>query len=514
MMLEKGVSGQPIVSDANQPDIDVPESNFRAGEQLAEIVRTTLGPKGLDKLLLTSDGKMVVTNDGASILDRLDIEHPAANLVVEVAKTQDTRAGDGTTSAVILAGELLSGAKSLRERGIHPTKIIEGYHLAATHAKEELQELTVSVDTGDDEQLEDIARTVVTGKWDASGTDFLANRAVEAVRAIEGENRVAFERITRKTIPGGSFYDSEVIDGLVIDLEESSTDVVSPDEHLPASYTDATVALIDEELSTDEPTGIGSVKPDTYGDFEAFREYEQEVYEQYADALTGIGADVVFCQQSIDDPVRYRLAEEGVLAVERTRRDELNKLARVTGAQPVPIDQLTAANVGTATSVERRSVGPTELTVASGFDEFDHMDIIAAHRPDLGTMEALLRHLVEEEEPRRTFQVLFDQALLQWIRGEGEYRETWAAFQERVMGALERVAGSLGSGDGGLVFTSGGTISAIAQRLLAFPPEHVPAFNGMLVNAGITRVVSGRRGLRLASLNEHVFLPEPLFTFR
>lgn len=157
---------------------------------------------------------------------------------------------------------------------------------------------------------------------------------------------------------------------------------------------------------------------------------------------------------------------------------------------------------------------PGEWREESGFDEFDHMDVIAAHRPDLGTMEALLRHLVEEEEPRRAFQALFDQALLQWVHGEGEYRETWAAFQERVMGALERVAGSLESGDGGLVFTSGGTISAVAQRLLAFPPEHVPAFNGMLVNAGITRVASGRRGLRLASLNEHVFLPEPLFTFR
>lgn len=157
---------------------------------------------------------------------------------------------------------------------------------------------------------------------------------------------------------------------------------------------------------------------------------------------------------------------------------------------------------------------PGEWREDSGFDEFDHLDVIAAHRPDLGTMDALVRHLADEEEPRRAFQVLFDQALLRWIRAEGEYRESWVAFQERIMGALESVADSLGSGEGGLVFTSGGTISAIAQRLLAFPPEYVPAFNGMLVNAGITRVASGVRGLRLASLNEHVFLPEPFFTFR
>lgn len=149
-----------------------------------------------------------------------------------------------------------------------------------------------------------------------------------------------------------------------------------------------------------------------------------------------------------------------------------------------------------------------------GFDEFDHMDVIAAHRPDLGTMGALVRHLSGEEEPRRAFQALFDQALLAWIRGDGRYRESWTAFQLRVMEAVERLADSLAPGQCSLVFTSGGVISALAQALLAFPPERVPAFNGMLVNAGITRVASGGRGLRLASLNEHVFLPEPLFTFR
>lgn len=376
MMSEKGMSPQPLVSGNDSNNADVSESNFRAGEQLAETIRTTLGPKGLDKLLMTSDGKIIVTNDGASILDRLAIEHPAANLIVEVAEQQDTRAGDGTTSAVLLAGELLSEARSLREKGVHPTKITEGYHLAATHAKDSLTDLTVPVDTDDDDQLESIARTVITGKWDSSGTQFLAERAVQAVRAIEGDNRVAFEKITRKTVPGGSFYDSEIIEGLVIDMEESSTDNVSPDERLPASYTDATVALIDEELSTDEPTGIGAVDPDSYDDFERFREHEEEVYQGYVETLTDVGTDVLFCQQSIDDPVRYKLADQGILAIERTRRDELNKLARATGAQPVTMEQLSPATVGQATSVERRSVGPTEMTIVSGFDKFDQVSLL------------------------------------------------------------------------------------------------------------------------------------------
>lgn len=373
-MSDNVTSPQSFISGAAGNDGDGYESNFAAGQQLAETIRTTLGPKGLDKMLVTSDGKIVVTNDGASILDRMKIEHPAAKLIVEVADQQDTRAGDGTTSAVLLAGELLREAGSLLEKSVHPTKITEGYHLAAVRSRELLAEQTVSVDL-DDDLLEDVARTVVTGKWDDDATDFLAERAVEAVRAIERDGRVGFEKITRKTLPGGSFYDSEVIEGLLIDLEESSTDVVSP-AGLPTEFHDATVALVDEELSTDEPTGIGTVSLDSYEDYEAFNEYEHGVYEGYVTRLTEVGADVVFCQQSIDDSVRYGLAGEGVLTVERTRRDELNKLARATGAQPVTMENLTRATVGRATTVERRPVGSTEVVVVSGFDEFDQISLL------------------------------------------------------------------------------------------------------------------------------------------
>ena len=277
---------------------------------------------------------------------------------------------------MLFAGELLSEAGALLEQGIHPTKIIEGYDIATTHLKESLSELTVPIDPDDDAQLRNIARTVVTGKWDAAGTDFLADRAVQAVRAIETDNRIPFERITRKTIPGGSFHDSELVEGLVIDMDESSTDIVSPEEQLPSTYTDATVTLIDEELSTDEPTGIGAVDPDSYDDYEAFKEYEDGVYDGYVQAIVDAGTDVLFCQQSIDEPVRYQLADEGILAVERTRRDELNKLARATGAQAVTVEQLSPAVVGRATSIERRSVGPTDVTVVSGFDEFDQISLI------------------------------------------------------------------------------------------------------------------------------------------
>ena len=228
-MVDPAIYGQPAPVGTDQ-DGDIWEWNFEAGQALADIVRTTLESKGLDTMLVTDEGKVVVTNDGASIIDRLDVDHPAARLIVEVAKSQDSLAGDGTTSAIILAGELLGNAKSLIKQGVYSTKITQGYHLAVSRASATADELTLPVDRDDDEQLRNIACTVVTGKWDDTATDFLAEKAVETVRNIEQDGRVGFERITRKAIPGGSFYDSEIIEGLVIDMEESSTAIVSPDE--------------------------------------------------------------------------------------------------------------------------------------------------------------------------------------------------------------------------------------------------------------------------------------------
>ncbi|RQG86784.1 thermosome subunit 1 [Natrarchaeobius halalkaliphilus] len=374
-MVDNDVSPESLVSTATRDTSETRESNFDAGTQLAETVRSTLGPNGLDKMLV-SNGTVVVTNDGASILNRLDISHPVATLIVEVAEQQDVTAGDGTTTAVVLAGELLSKADSLLEKGLHPAKITEGYQIAASHVVSLLDKRTVSIDFDDDRRLRDIARTVVTGKWDESGTEFLADRAVETVRSIERDGRIGFERITRKTIPGGSFYDSQVIDGLVIDMEESSTSVVSPGIDLPRRLEDATVALVDEELSVETAQGIGAVSVTSYDEFEALQGYEREIYDQYAEAITAVGADVVFCQQSIDEPVRYSLAESGVLSVERTRRDELHKLARATGARAAPIDDLDRARVGTASIVERQSLGSTEITIVSGFEAFDQVSVL------------------------------------------------------------------------------------------------------------------------------------------
>ncbi|MFB6102174.1 MAG: thermosome subunit alpha [Haloplanus sp.] len=356
---------------------DAQSANISVGRALADLVGTTLGPRGLDKMLVGSDGKVIVTNDGASILDRLDIDHPIAQVLVDIASQQERRAGDGTTTAVVLAGELLAAAEELLERGLHPTTIMEGYHRAGQRAVETLDRDAVVIDGDDPERLRDAASTVITGKWDAEATAFLSQCVVETVQAIRGDRTVDFEKITRKTAPGGSVFDTQVVDGLLIDMAESSTDVVSPDPGPPRRIEGATVALVDDQLTVETATGQGAVSVDSPAQLEQFRAYEDDVYASQIERIADAGADVVFCQKSIDDRVRYLLAKEGILAVERTRQDELYKLGRATGAQYVAtVDDLTPADTGRAGVVEQRAFGANQFTVVKDADGFDQVSLL------------------------------------------------------------------------------------------------------------------------------------------
>lgn len=369
---------------------DAQSINISAGRALAEVVRTTLGPKGLDKMLVGSDGKVVVTNDGASILDRIDIEQPVAQLVATVATQQEERAGDGTTTAVVLAGELLAKAEELLERGLHPTTITGGYHRAADRGNDILRRDAIRIDVDDPERLRDIARTVITGKWDAEATALLAERAVETVCAITNDGRVDFEKITRKTAAGGSVFDTSVVEGLVIDMDRSSTDLVSPETERPRRIENATVALVDDQLTIDTATGQGAVSLDSPDRLEEFRRYEDDVYATQVERIAESGATVVFCQKSIDEPVRYLLANEGILAVERTRQDELHKLGRATGARPVAtVDELTPEHTGSARVVERREIGSHQFTFVRGFEGFDQVSLL---------LRGGTEHVVEESK--------------------------------------------------------------------------------------------------------------------
>ncbi|MDQ2052252.1 thermosome subunit alpha [Natronolimnohabitans sp. A-GB9] len=356
---------------------DVWEDNVAAARALSDAIKTTLGPKGLDKLLVSSDGTVVVTNDGASIVDRMDISHPAASAIVDVATHQDSRVGDGTTSAIVLTGELLAEAETLLETGVHRTTIARGYTLAAERTRERLYERAIPVDPYDRDRLRTIARTAITGKWNQTASDFLAEQTVDAVRAIERDGTVDLKRITRKAIPGSSYYDSELVEGLVIDIDSSSTTPVPLEPDLPDAYEDATVALVDDQLTVETATGQGAVSLESPTDVHDLREYERAVYERHVDRIVDAGADVVFCQQSIDETVRSLLGKAGVLAIERTRRDELEKLGRATGATPVgTIDDLSAADTGVARRVERRDLGATSVAIVDGGTDVEQVSLL------------------------------------------------------------------------------------------------------------------------------------------
>ena len=367
---------------------DAQQTNFSAGRALSETIRTTLGPKGLDKMLISAEGKIVVTNDGASILDRMDIDHPAAETIVEVARNQDERVGDGTTTAVVLAGELLAGAEALIERGVHQTTITNGYRLAAQRAIDLLTSHAIEIDPDDTDRLEEIAGTTITGRWDADAVSFLSQLAVEAVLAIEQNSAVDRRKITRKALPGGGLRDSEVIDGLVIDLQESSTAVATPDTGRPRRIESAKIALIDDRLTIETVAGLGTLGIDGADGRRELLAYEDEVYTEQVETIASTDADVVFCQKSIDDAVRYLLAKEGILAVERTRRDEFVQLARTTGATHVgSVLELTAADVGYADLIERRTIGSRELAVVRGGRDTEQVSLVLRGGP---------KHVVDE----------------------------------------------------------------------------------------------------------------------
>jgi chaperonin GroEL (HSP60 family) len=356
---------------------DVRDMNVTAGRVLADTIRTTLGPKGMDKMLVGDQGRVVVTNDGASILDRVEIEHPAAQELVRVAESQRDRIGDGTTTAVVLTGELLVAAADLMDRGFHPTTIDRGYRLALDRARSELEERALEIDPSDTELLLNVAHTAVTGKWSDEEAAALLELVVEAAQTVERDGTVERRRITRTTIPGGSPTDSELVSGLAIDMDSSSTTLASLDVDLPTRIEDAGVALVDDQLTVEKADAVTRVSVETADQLARIADYEGDVYREQARGIAAAGADVVFCQKSIDDEVLAELAREGVIAVERTRQDEMHKLARATGAEMVMrVDELTPEHVGHAGSIERRAVAGTHLAIVGDCPDSEQQSLL------------------------------------------------------------------------------------------------------------------------------------------
>lgn len=349
-------------------------NNIAAAKAVADAVRSTLGPKGMDKMLVDSMGDVVITNDGATILKEIDIEHPAAKMVVEVAKTQDNECGDGTTSAVVLAGELLKKAESLIDQNVHPTVIANGYRLAAVEAVRTLRKLGIKVGANDVKALNNIATTAMTGKSVGAQKNLLADIAVKAVRSVmekRGKTMlVDIDNIKVEKKHGGSVADTELIEGIILDKER-----VHP--RMPTFVKNAKIALIDSALEIKKTEVDAKIQITDPGQLQAFLDEEEKTLKKKVDLIKKSGASVVFCQKGIDDLVQHYLAKENIFTIRRIKKSDMEKLAKATGAKVVTnLEDLKASDLGKAGLVEERKVSDSDMTFVTGCKDAKAVSIL------------------------------------------------------------------------------------------------------------------------------------------
>lgn len=349
-----GLSGVPIIilkeGSKRESGKDAQRKNILAAKAVAESIRTTLGPKGMDKMLIAGE-EATITNDGATILREMDIEHPVAKMIVEVAKAQDDEIGDGTTTAVIIAGKLLEKAEVLLDQDVHPTVIVQGYKQAAAKAQKVLSEMAVDV-SADEATLSKIARTAMLGKGIEIAMDKLAALSVEAARAIAGsEGKDIEENIKTVMIPGGRIDDSSIIYGIVLDKERTSLEMPKKIENAKIMLLEGTLEI--KKLDTDAKVTITEAK-----NLSSFKEGEELVIKSQVDAIAAAGANVVFCEKGIGVTAQNYLARQGMMGIRRVSREDMKMLALATGARLVgDVMAVTAKDLGSAALVEERKVG-------------------------------------------------------------------------------------------------------------------------------------------------------------
>ncbi len=339
------------------------KNNIRAAMAMAEAVKSTLGPKGSDKMLIDSLGDVVITNDGATILDEIDVEHPAAKLMAQVAKTQDDQAGDGTTTAVILAGTLLKDADALIELGIHPSIIISGYKKAVEKALTVLDEIAIDVESTDKKTLAKVASTSLNSKVVAYEKDLMSKICLDAVLQITEERNgkkiadLDWIKVVQK--PGKSLNDTELIKGVLLDKE-----VVHPG--MPKSITNAKIALIDDNIEIQKTEFSAEIKIEKTSQMKAFLDSEQNMIEEMVEKIVKSGANVLVCQKGIDDLAQHFLSKKGILAVRRVKKSDMEKLARATNGKIVStLDDLSKKDLGSAGKVEAMKIGDDDNILIS-----------------------------------------------------------------------------------------------------------------------------------------------------
>ena len=350
---------------------DAQRSNIMAAKAVAGAVRTTLGPKGMDKMLVDTMGDVVITNDGVTILKEMDIEHPAAKMMVEIAKTQDQEVGDGTTTAVVLAGELLKQSEALLEQQIHPTVIAAGYRAAADKALEILKGLAITVSAKDEDLLRKIAVTAMTGKGSQSARDELAVMAVEAVRSVVDEDgTVDTDNITVEKKVGGGITDSVLVSGVVIDKDR-----LHPS--MPKSVTGARIALLNAAVEIEKTEVDAKIQITSPNQLQAFLDQEENMLKDMVDRISATGANVLFVQKGIDDLAQHFLAKDGIYTVRRVKKSDMEKLARATGGRVVTsIHEISKDDLGKAGLVEERKVSDEKMTFVEECDNPKSVSII------------------------------------------------------------------------------------------------------------------------------------------
>jgi thermosome len=343
---------------------DAQFNNITAARAIADAVRSSLGPRGMDKMLVDSMGDVVITNDGVTILKEIDVQHPAAKMLVEVAKTQDAEVGDGTTTSVILAGELLKKAVDLIDANVHPTIIAGGYRLANDKAMEALNSVAMDVKLGDTELLENIAITAMISKQVAGSKEFFAKLVVEAVSTVVEQDNGKYTadlnniQVVKKT--GGSMEDTKLVQGIIVDKEP-----VHPS--MPKKIKEAKIALLDAPFEIKKTEIDAKIEITDPSQLSAFLQEEENMLRKMVKMVKDIGANVIFCQKGIDDLAQHFMAKEGIFACRRVKKSDMEKLSKSTGANIVnKFEELEADDLGSAELVEMKRIQDDEMAFITG----------------------------------------------------------------------------------------------------------------------------------------------------